>query len=95
VDARPKCGGCSCGQCIVKSQPMSLKMEKAYKEFKENLEYMPDGLPGDDGPFFQTTYNWDIPKEQLIPNYPAVKATFHRTKKQLQKNPAFEHVYDK
>ena len=95
VDARPKCGGCSCGQCIMKAQPMSLKMEKAYKEFKDNLVYMPDGLPGDAGPFFQTTYKWDTPKEELVPNYPAVKATYHRTKKRLQKDPTFEPVYEK
>ena len=95
VDARPKCGGCSCGQCMVKAHPMSLRMETAYEEFKTNLVYLPEGLPGDEGPFFQTTYKWDIPKEQLVPNYPAVKATFHRTKKQLQKDPSFEPVYDK
>ena len=31
-------------------------MEKLYKEFDENLEFKPEGLPGDPGPFFQTTY---------------------------------------
>ena len=70
-------------------------MERAYAEFKENLLYLPDGLPGDPGPFFQTSYKWDIPREQLPPNYAAVKATFHRTKKRLQADPGFEETYDK
>ena len=56
VDANPKCGNCQCGQCIVGEKPMSLKMEKLYRECKENLIYKPDGLPGDLGPFIQTTY---------------------------------------
>ena len=54
---------------------MSLKTEKLYRECKENLVYKPDGLPGDPGPFFQTTYQWDVPRENLVPNFPAVEAT--------------------
>ena len=95
VNAMPKCGACACGQCVLKGQPMSLKMEKAYQEFKENLVYLPEGLPNDPGPFFQTSYKWDTPKENLVPNYAAVKATYHRTKKRLQKDPAFEEIYDR
>ena len=95
VNAMPKCGACACGQCVLKGQPMSLKMEKAYQEFKENLVYLPEGLPNDPGPFFLTSYKWDTPKEKLVPNYAAVKATYHRTKKRLQKDPAFEEIYDR
>ena len=32
VDANPKCGDCQCGQCLVGEKPMSLKMEKLYRE---------------------------------------------------------------
>ena len=39
VNAMPKCGACAYWQCIVQSQPMCLKMEKAYQEFKKNLVY--------------------------------------------------------
>ena len=95
VDAKPKCGACACGQCMLKDQPMSLRMEKDYAEFKKNLLYLPEGLPNDPGPFFQTSYKWDIPRENLVPNYAAVKATFHRTKKRLLRDPEFEDIYDK
>ena len=94
VDANPKCGNCQCGQCLVGDKPMSLKMEKLYRECKENLVYKPDGLPGDPGPFFQTTYQWDIPREDLVPNFPAVEATRKRTLKKLEKDPEWHTMYD-
>ena len=94
VDANPKCGQCQCGGCIVGDKPMSLKMEKLYREFDENLEYKPEGLPGDPGPFFQTTYRWDIPREELLPNLPAVEATMKRTLRKLEKDPECYSIYD-
>ena len=94
VDANPKCGNCQCGQCLVGEKPMSLKMERLYRKCKENLVYKPDGLPGDPGPFFQTTYQWDIPRETLVPNFQAVDATRKRTLKKLERDPDWHAMYD-
>ena len=94
VDANPKCGSCQCGQCLVGEKPMSLKMEKLYRECKENLVYKPEGLPGDSGPFFQTTYQWDVPRENLVPNFPAVEAIRKRTLKKLEKDAEWHTMYD-
>ena len=73
---------------------MSLKTEKLYRECQKNLVYKPDGLPGDPGPFFQTTYQWDTPREDLVPNFPAVEATRKRTLKKLEKDPTWHDMYD-
>ena len=58
------------------------------------MVYKPDGLPGDSGPFFQTTYQWDVPRETLLPNFPAVEATRKRTLKKLEKDPEWHSMYD-
>ena len=94
VDANPKCGNFHCGQCLVGEKPISLKMEKLYRKCKENLVFKLDGLPRDPGPFFQTTYQWDFPREDLVPNFPAVEATRKRTLKKLEKDPEWNCMYD-
>ena len=94
VHANPRCGNCQCGQCLVGEKPMSLKMEKLHRKCQENLVYKPDGLPGDPGPFFQTTYQWDVPREDLVPNFPAVEATRKRTLKTLEKDPEWHAMYE-
>ena len=97
VDANPKCGNCQCGQCLVSEKPMSPKMEKLYREWQKNLVYKPDGLPGDHGDpglFFQTKYQWDVPREDLVPNFPAVDATRKRTLKKFEKDPEWHTMYN-
>ena len=94
VDANPKCGMCQCGRCIVGDKPMSLHMEKMSRKFRENLTYKPDGVGEDVGPFFETKYEWDIPKEDLVPNFAAVEATRLRTVKRLEKDPAWHDMYE-
>ena len=39
VHCHPACGGCRCGQCISGNKFMSLKDEKAYTEFANNLRF--------------------------------------------------------
>ena len=73
---------------------MSLKMERMYRDCQNNLVYKPDGLPGDPGPFFQTKYQWDVPRTDLIPNFPAVEATRKRTLKKLEKDPEWHAMYE-
>ena len=51
------------------------------------MVYKPDGLPGDPGSFFQITYQWDVLREDLLPNFPAVDAIRKRTLKKLEKDP--------
>ena len=94
VAANPKCGQCQCGQCLLGDKPMSIKMEKLYRQCQDNLVYKPEGNPGDPGPFFETTYQWDVPREELIPNYQAVEATMKRTLKKLEKDPVWQDTYD-
>ena len=73
IQVSPKYGACACGQCILTGQSMSLRVEKEHGDFKENLFCLPDGLPNDPDPFFQTSYKWDVPKEHLVPNFAVVK----------------------
>ena len=58
------------------------------------MVYKQDGLPGDPGPFFQTTYQWDVLRETLIPNFPAVEATRKITLKKLERDPEWHAMYD-
>ena len=70
-------------------------MENLHQEYRDNLEYMPEGLPGDSGPFFQVKYKWDVPREQLIPNFEAVEATRKHTLRKLEKDPAWHMEYER
>ena len=94
VECNPKCGGCRCGQCPVGSKPMSLKDEREYERFKSNLKYEEDGTFDDPGPFWRTSYPWNVDRNQLINNKSAVLGVMNSTKRKLRKDPVWEEVYE-
>ena len=94
VECNPKCGGCRCGQCPVGSKPMSLKDEREYERFKSNLKYEEDGTFDDPGPFWRTSYPWNVDRNQLINNKSAVLGVMNSTKRKLKKDPLWEEVYE-
>ena len=68
--------------------------KKEYERFKENLTYEPEGTEGDPGPYWHTSYLWNLDKSQLVNNLPAVKGVMEATKRKLQRNPAWEVIYE-
>ena len=94
VGCNPKCGGCRCGQCPVGAKPMSLKDEREYEKFKSNLTYEEQGTQDDPGPYWRTSYPWNIDKRELVDNVAAVLGVMNATKRKLKKDPLWEEVYE-
>ena len=94
VHCEPRCGGCRCGKCAVGSKQMSLKDEREYQRFRENMVYEPEGTPSDPGPYWRTKYPWNIDRHKLIDNLPAVLGVMQATKRKLKKDPHWEQVYE-
>ena len=94
VDCNPKCGGCRCGQCPIGAKPMSLKDEREYERFKSNLYYEEHGTAEDPGPYWRTSYPWNIDRAELENNVGAVYGVMNATKRKLQKDPHWEDVYE-
>ena len=95
VECNPKCGGCRCGQCPVGAKSMSLKDEREYEKFKSNLKYEKDGTTDDPGPYWRTSFPWNVDRNQLINNKSAVLGVMNATKRKLRKDPVWEEVYEK
>ena len=95
ADCQPRCGGCQCGKCPTGSQQMTIKEEKLYKRFKDNMRLEMDGSPQDPGPYWVTSYPWSIPREDLGDNYPAVLGVMNATAKKLDKDPKWRELYEK
>ena len=94
VSCVPSCGGCKCGQCPTGAKSMSLKDERAYERFKNNLTYQEHGTKEDPGPYWKTSYPWIVDKENLENNLPAVMGVMKATKRKLAKDPSWEAVYE-
>ena len=90
VECNPRCGGCKCGQCPIGSKPMSLKDEREYERFQSNLKYEEDGSMDDPGPYWRTSYPWNIDRHQLTNNKSAVLGVMNSTKRKLSKDPYWE-----
>ena len=73
---------------------MSLKEEKEYTKFRNNMFLDRTGTPEDPGPYWRTCYPWNIPKEDLINNYPAVLGTMNSTARKLDKDPKWRNIYE-
>ena len=94
MHCKPKCGGCQCGKCTMGSKQMSLNDKREYERFKHNLKYEPQGTTADPGPYWRTSYPWNVDKHQLINNLPAVKGIMEATKRKLKKDANREDVYE-
>ena len=94
ADCNPKCGGCRCGKCATGSQQMSIKEEKLYARFKKNMHLDIEGTPEDPGPYWVTNYPWNVPREDLANNYPAVLGVMNATAKKLNKDKQWRQQYE-
>ena len=74
---------------------MSLKDEREYEKFKSNLKYEKDGTTDDPGPYWRTSFPWNLDRNQLIYNKSAVLGVMNATKRKLKKDPVWEEVYEK
>ena len=73
---------------------MSLHDEREYVKFRDNLIYDEKGTEEDPGPYWRTKLPWNIDKMELVDNKPAVIGVMNATKRQLQKDPSWEDVYE-
>ena len=76
------------------SKPMSLKEEKEYKKFCDNMYLDVEGTSDDPGPYWRTRYPWNIDRMELPDNYKAVHATMNSTARKLEKDPLWRKVYE-
>ena len=94
AECSPKCGGCLCGKCALGGKQMSLKDEKDYNLFLDNMKYDREGTSADPGPYWRITFPWIVPKSDLIENKPAVIGVMNATAKKLNKDPSWRGVYE-
>lgn len=94
AECSPRCGNCQCGQCALGGRQMSLKEERDYKLFKNNLYLDEKGTETDPGPYWRTSYPWKIPKEELIDNKPAVMGMMKATERKLSKDKEWRDIYE-
>ena len=94
AECSPKCGNCECGKCPLGTKPMSLKEEKEYNKFRDNMFLDEKGTKEDPGPYWRTKYPWNVPKQDLIDNYPAVLGVMSSTAKKLDKDPEWRNMYE-
>ena len=81
AECSPRCGNCECGKCALGGKQMSLKEERDYKMFKDNMFLDEKGTETDPGPYWRTRYPWKIPKEELIDNKQAVLGVMRTTER--------------
>ena len=93
-ECHPKCGNCECGKCALGNRQMSLKEEKMYQKFKDNMFLDVKGTSDDPGPYWRTKYPWTIPKTDLKDNREAVHGVMLSTIKKLNKDPSWRDIYE-
>ena len=74
---------------------MSLKDEREYEKFKSNLKYERYGTEDNPGPYWRTSFPWNIDKNLLINNKFTVLGFMNATKRKLCIDPAWEDIYDR
>ena len=94
AECNPRCGGCRCGQCASGSKSMSLKNEREYDKFRANMYLDKEGTPNDPGPYWRTKYPWNIDKNELPQNFPAVLGVMNSTVRKLDRDPNWKQVYE-
>ena len=64
---------------------MSLQDEREYVKFRDNLIYDEKGTDDDPGPYWRTKLPWNVDRNELADNKPAVLGVMNATKRKLQK----------
>ena len=74
---------------------MTLKDQREYEKFKDNMLYDELGTSNDPGPYWRVTYPWEKPREVLPNNFPAVLGVMNSTARKLDKNIEWRKIYEK
>ena len=83
----PRCGGCKCGSCPPGGKEMTLAEEREMEMIRENLTFVQSDEHSNQ-PHWDTAYPYKINPESLPDNKRGAMATFLRTEKRLEKEPA-------
>ena len=94
VECNPQCGNCLCGKCALGTKQMSLKDERDYEMFKNNMKYDVIGTDSDPGPYWRVDYPWTVNKSELVDNKPAVLGVMNSTARKLNKDPSWKEIYE-
>ena len=84
----------TCDKCPPELRQMTLKEEKEYQKFKDNMYLDVEGTEDDPGPYWRTSYPWLIPKTDLEDNYDAVHGVMMSTTRKLNKTPEWRGIYE-
>ena len=68
VDVNPRCGDCKCGNCSIGNKTMSLKNERLYEMFRNNMIYDEKGTPEDPGPYWRSKLPFIVDRHELSDN---------------------------
>ena len=73
---------------------MTLKDQREYQKFKENMVFDKEGTAADPGPYWRITYPWEKPRESMPDNYAAVLGVMDSTSRKLDRNPSWRKTYE-
>ena len=77
-----------------KRNAMTLKDQREYQKFKENMVFDEKGTTSDPGPYWRISYPWEKPREAMPDNYAAVLGVMDSTTRKLDKNPSWRKTYE-
>lgn len=92
ASCEPRCGGCRCGNCQPGGKEMTLAEEREMEIVRDGLTYVKRDHHSLE-PHWHAKYPWTEDPASLHSNRRAVEATFHRTEKQLAKEPEWKKAY--
>ena len=73
---------------------MSLRNEKKYETFRNNLTYDAVGTQSDPGPYWRSSLPWVVDRSSLADNRKVVMGTMNATVRRLAKNPSWRAAYE-
>lgn len=88
----PRCGGCRCGNCQPERKEVTLAEEREKEMVRNGLTYVNRDHHSPE-PHRHAKYPWTEDPASLPNNRRAVEATFHKTEKQLVKEPEWKTAY--
>ena len=90
----PLCGNCRCGRCPPGGKEMSLSDERELAIVKAGLTFREKDAHSEES-HWDAKYPWKEDPATLPNNRKAVEATFLRTEKRLEREPAWKEAYSK
>ena len=94
VDTSPRCGDCKCENCSVLNKTMSLKNERLYELFRNNMVYDEKGTQNDPGPYWRSKLPFLVDRHILPDNKKQVLAVMKSTSRRLDRKDGWRSVYE-